>query len=334
MIVYIVKRLLLLVPVILGITLITFFVSRVIPADPAQVAAGLEAAPEQVEALRKMMGLDKPLYTQFFLYLKGLSRGDLGRSLRTRQPVMNDIRRYFPATFELAFLAMLVYIFVGIPLGILSAATRGRSTDLVTRIVAITGTAMPVFWLGLLFQLFFYRNLSILPAMGRLDSGVAAPLRITGMFIFDSLFTGNWTALGNAVQHAVLPVMTLVLGRLAVGVRLTRASMLEVLDKDYVRTARAKGVVETLVVVRHAFKNALIPIITVFALQFGWLLGGTVLVEVIFSWPGMGQYGVLSILALDFSPIMGIAIISAIVFTLLNLCVDIIYCFIDPRIRW
>lgn len=334
MLLYILRRFLLLIPVIIGISLVTFTISHVIPADPAQVAAGLEAGPEQVEALRELMGLNKPLCVQYMIYLRGLLRGDLGLSMRTRQPVLKDILRYFPATLELAVLTMLVYVLVGVPLGIVSAVSKGKILDLLTRMFAISGTAMPVFWLGLLFQLLFFRQLNILPAIGRLDIGVTPPPHITGMYIFDSFVTGQWATFVSSLKHAALPIMTLVLGRLAVAVRLTRASMLEVLAKDYVRTAMAKGLKGRIVILKHAFRNALIPIVTILGLQFGWLLGGAVLVEVIFSWPGMGQYGVQSIAMLDFAPIMGIAVVSAVVFTLLNLGMDLIYCFLDPRIRW
>jgi len=334
MLLYTAKRFLLLIPVVIGISLVTFVISRVIPADPAQVAAGLEAGPAQVEALRELMGLNKPLYVQYIIYLRGLLRGDLGRSMRTRQPVLKDIQRYFPATVELAVLTMLLYVLIGVPLGILSAARQGGIMDLITRILSIFATAMPVFWLGLLFQLFFFRKLQVLPALGRLGLGVTPPQHITGMYIFDSLITGGWATLVSALRHAALPVMTLVLGRLAVAVRLTRASMLETLSKDYVRTAVSKGLTRRAVILRHAFRNALIPIVTVLSLQFGWLLGGAVLVEVIFSWPGMGKYGIQAITMLDFAPIMGIAIVSAVVFTLLNLFTDLLYCFMDPRIRY
>jgi peptide/nickel transport system permease protein len=332
MILYVVKRLFLLIPVILCICVITFVISRVIPADPAQVAAGLDAGPEQVETLRQVMGLDRPLPIQFFLYLEGLCHGDLGRSMRTRQPVMKDIQLYFPATLELTIVTMLFYTLVGIPLGIVSAATHSKLADLLVRVFAVSGTAMPIFWLGLLLQLLFYRQLRWLPAIGRLDTQVSAPYGVTGLYLVDSLLTANWPAFVNALRHILLPATTLVLGRLAVAVRMTRASMLDVLGKEYVRAARAKGLRERAVIIRHAFRNALIPIITLLALQFGWLLGGTIIVEAIFSWPGIGQYAVLSIIALDFAPIMGIAVLSAVIFTLLNLIVDVAYVVIDPRI--
>jgi len=330
---YVVKRLLLLIPVILGITVMTFIISRVIPADPAQVAAGLEAGREQVEALRIEMGLDKPLLTQFWIYISGLLRGDLGRSMRTRRPVLEDIKRLLPATVELAALTMVLYVLIGVPIGILTATMPGKAIDLISRILSILGTAMPVFWVGLLLQILFYGKLQWLPAIGRIGADVPPPTHITGLYLIDSVLTANWGALASSVKHLLLPTFTLVLGRLAVAVRLTRASMLDVLTRDYIRFARAKGLPERTVVMRHALKNALVPILTIVALQFAWLLGGTVLVEYIFTWPGIGQYAVVSILHIDYGPIMGIAVFSAIVFTLTNLVVDLLYCAVDPRIQ-
>jgi peptide/nickel transport system permease protein len=334
MLTYIVKRLLLLVPVILGITVLTFIISRVIPADPAQVAAGLEAGPDQVAALREEMGLDKPVAVQFIAYINGLLHGDLGRSMRSKVPVREDLVRYLPATFELAGVTILIYVLIGIPLGILSATYRGRVGDLLVRILSVLGTAMPVFWVGLLLQILLFGKLHWFPAIGRIAASVGAPTHITGLYLVDSLLTANGPAFASSLRYLFMPVTTLVFGRIAVAVRLTRASMVEVLDKDYITFARGKGLPERTLVLKHGLRNALVPIVTIVALQFAWLLGGTVLVEYIFTWPGIGQYAIEAIINLDYAPIMGIAVFMAIIFTVVNLLVDVLYCFLDPRIRW
>lgn len=331
--IYIIKRILLIIPTALAVTLITFFISHIVPADPAQVAAGLRAGPEQVEHLRKIMGLDKPIYVQYGVYLKSLLTGDLGRSLRTRQPVSREVLRYLPATLELAIVTMLVLVAIGIPLGVLSSGWRGKGSDLLLRGFSVGVTSMPAFWVALLLQLLFYRHLGILPAVGRITRGLGLQ-KVTGFFILDSIVTGNGVALGSSLLHLILPVLALVAGRLAIIVRMTRICMLEVLGEDYVLTARAKGLKETYVVYKHALKNAAIPIITELGLQFGWLLGGTILVEAIFSWPGMGLYAIDSILQLDFMPIMAITLIYTLSFVIVNTLVDVSYAALNPQIKY
>ena len=331
---FLAKRMLFLVPVAIAVTLITFVVTRVIPANPAQLAAGLRAGPEQVEQLRRNMGLDKPLYVQYVNYLKGLVRGDFGSSMRTRQPVIRDILRYFPATAELALVTMLILVMVGIPFGILTATTR-RSVDVAVRSLSIGITALPTFWLALVLQFFFFFKLRWLPALGQISSEGLLPAHPTHFYILDSVITGRLGALPDVLLHMVMPVSALVAGRLAIVVRMTRAALLEELRQEYVRTARAKGLGESGVLLRHALRNSLIPIVTELGLHMGWLLGGAVfVVELIFSWPGIGLYAIKSIMALDYMPIMGTTLIMTLIFVIINLLVDVSYTFLNPRIRY
>ena len=328
----ILRRLLALVAVVWGVSIITFFVARVIPADPAQIAAGLEAGPEQVQRLREVMGLDKPLHIQYIRYLSGLGRGDLGVSLRTRRPVLEDLVAYFPATIELTAVAMVIALVTGIPLGVFAAVYRGRATDFLIRLIAVSGVALPVFWLALVLQLMFYRHLAWFPAGGRIASDVGPPFHLTGLYLLDSGLTGNVPAFFSALRHILLPALTLAFGRWATIVRMTRVNLLEVLGQDYIRTARAKGLGAPAVLFRHGIRNALIPIVTMVGLQVGWLLSGTVLVEWVFSWPGLGDYMVRSIVALDFNPIVGVAMLLSVVFVVINSSVDVVYRLVDPRI--
>jgi peptide/nickel transport system permease protein len=327
-----IRRLISLAFVIFGLTLIVFVVSNVVPADPAQVAAGLTARKEQVEQVRKQLGLDRPLYEQYLRYLSRLVRGDLGISLLTRRPVVNDIKIFFPATLELTLVATLMFLVLGMPLGVLAAISNGRWPDLISRLVAIVGMGLPAFWLGLMAQVVFFRWLGWFPAIGRIAPSVDIPTQITGLYLVDSLLTLDWKAFGSSLRHIFLPASVLALARFGVTIRFVRASMLEVLGSDYIRTARAKGLGERSVLVAHALRNALIPVTTMTGLQFGWLLGGTVLVETVFSWPGLGVYAIESIGSLDFTATMAVTLILAIVFVLVNTIVDMLYGVLDPRI--
>lgn len=319
--------------VVLGMTLITFVISHIIPADPAKIAAGLGADASAVENVRRDLGLDRPLPEQYIRYLGGLLHADLGRSILTGRPVLDDIKDFFPATVELTFYAMAVTMFVGVALGVLSAIQRGRWTDNLIRLFATLWVAMPVFWFALILQIWFYGNLQWLPAGGQLSSDVKLT-EITGLVTLDALFTMNFSALLDALKHLILPVSALALTRVAEVARITRSSMLEVLGMDYIRTARAKGLQEQIVIIWHALRNALIPVITTFGLQFGYLLGGAVLVEAVFQWPGMGRYAVLSITSVDFPVVMGVTVVASIVFVLVNLLVDVMYVLADPRIGY
>lgn len=328
-----VERLLSLIIVLLGVAVITFFVSRVIPADPAHLAAGVDAPPEQVEAMRKALGLDKPLPVQFWIYFKGLLQGDLGRSLATRRPVSADLRLYFPATLELALLATFFYVLIGIPLGVLAALNFGRLSDFLIRFTTVTGLGIPAFALALALQLIFAYKLGWFPLEGRLAPSLRPPPQVTGLYTVDSLLVRDWAAFRSTLHHLVLPVAALALGRLAVATRFTRTSLLETLKADYIRVARAKGLRERTIIYRHALRNALIPVVTIIGIQTGYLLGGTVLVEVVFTWPGLGRYAVASIFNFDFYSVIGVTLVIAAMFVLTNFIVDLLYRWIDPRIQ-
>ncbi len=318
---------------LLAMAVITFFLTRVVPADPARLAAGIEARPEQIAAMRQELGLDRPLSEQFWSYMEGLARGDLGRSLRTRRPVLDDLKLYFPATLELALVTIVLIVVVSIPLGVISAINARGWSDYLIRFSVVTGMGIPPFALGLVLQLIFGRWLGWLPLDGRLDQFLAPPPQVTGMYTIDSVLAGDWTAFASSLQHLVLPVVTLALGRFAVACRFTRGSMLEVLGRDYVRVARGKGLTENVVVYRHALRNALLPVMTILGIQTGFLLGGTVLVETVFNWPGLGAYAVASAMSADFYSTIGATLVISAMFVVSNTAVDLMYRWADPRIR-
>ena len=331
---YIIRRLILLIPILLGVTLLTFTVSHIIPADVARVFAGGEKAnPETIARIRAEMHLDDPLYKQYYYYLNDLIHGNLGKSYSENRPVADAIKQYFPATAELTVLAMLLAIPVGILTGIISAVRRNQWIDHITRLIAITGVSIPIFWLALMLQIAFAYKYPILPLDSRLGIDVMAPKHITGLYIFDSLVTGNFAALKSSIYHLILPAFTLGYASLGIILRITRSSMLEIVRSDYIRTARAKGLKERTVIYKHALRNALIPTLTVSGLIFAGLLGGAVLTETIFNWPGMGRFAVNAVNNLDFSSVMGFTVIMAIIMVTANLIVDILYSVLDPRIR-
>jgi peptide/nickel transport system permease protein len=330
---FVLRRLAWLVLVAVGMTLLTFVLTHLIPADPAKAAAGLDATADQIERAKRDLGLDQPLPQQYLTYLGNLARGNLGTSIVTKRPVRDDLADYLPATLELTLWTLLVVVLVGVPLGVVSATRRGGLSDLLTRLFATLWVALPVFWFGLVLQLIFYLRLGWLPAGERLDPNVAlAP--ITGLVTVDAVLRGNGEALLSALRHLVLPVLTLALARVAIVMRMTRAGMLEVLDADYIRTARARGLSERAVVYRHALRNAALPVLTTIGTQVGFLLGGAILVEAIFQWPGMGRYAVSSITSVDFPAVMGVALVAAALFVLVNLLVDVAYVALDPRITY
>lgn len=331
---FIAQRFLWLAVSLIGISIITFVVSHVAPADPIRAAAGPNARAEQVENLRRQYGMDRPLPEQYFRYMAGLLRGDLGRSIRTRRPVFEDIKQFFPATLELTLAAILLVVIVGIPLGVISAIYRNRFIDHISRVMALSGVSMPIFWFALLLQLFLYAKLEILPADGRIDLLITPPTHITGMYLIDGLLTLNLNALESTLHHIIMPTVTLAFGSLAVLTRMVRSSMLDVMNEDFIRTARGKGLRESVVISRHALRNALIPATTTLALQTGALLGGVFLVEIVFSWPGIGFYAMKSVTSLDFPAIMGVTLLITVIYALANLVADLTYCFLDPRITF
>lgn len=330
----ILKRILQAVPVLLGVTVLTFAIAHSVPGDPARAQAGIYATEETIEAIRAKWGLDKPLVYQYGVYLNRLLHGDLGISIQSRRPVIDDISDRFPATIELALFALLLMVVIGIPLGIVAARWRNRLPDHVSRLFVIFGGAVPSFWLALVAQLVFFSWLEWLPFGGRSSAGIAVPDHVTGLYILDSIITWNGTALLDSLEHLLLPGMVLALAGTTSITRMTRASMLEVLSQDYIKAARAKGVSDLKVVLKHAFKNALIPTVTVLGLLFGSMLGGAFVVEWIFAWPGLGTLAANSITNLDYTVIMGISIVIAIVYTIANLLVDISYIVINPKVRY
>jgi peptide/nickel transport system permease protein len=318
-----------------GITLVSFVLTQLVPGDPATANLGNRAVedPQAVAAFRAQYGLDKPLPVQYVVYLGRLLRGDLGTSQQSHRAVRTDLAEYIPATFELAIFAIVLSLLVGVSLGIVAAMFRDRWPDQVLRVVSLTGVSMPTFWIALLaFFVFFYR-LGWLPGGGRLDPADAPPTHTTGMFTVDAALHGQWGLLSSALLHLVLPGLVLATYTVGMLLRFTRASMLEILGNDYVRAARAKGLPERVVILRHVLRPALISIITVAGVAFGSLLSGTVLVETIYSWPGLGQYAYNSAKNLDLPAIMGVSIVVAGVYIVVNLVVDLLYGVIDPRIR-
>jgi peptide/nickel transport system permease protein len=331
---YILRRLLLMVIVLLGMSVITFALTHIVPGNPARLLAGQHATQEQVEAVAKLYGLDRPVVEQYWVYIGGLFRGDLGISLTTRRPVAADLRQYLPATIELTTAAILLVIGLGLPTGLLAAIRRGRPLDHLIRVSTVAGVSMPVFWFGIILQIVFYRNLQLLPIGGRLGIIDIEPPRVTGAYVIDALLAGDVGTFLSALVHLILPAATLAAGSVAVVTRMMRASAIELLDADHVRQARAKGLVERIVLGRHVFRNALIPTTTVIGLQVGTLLAGNVLTEVVFNWPGIGLYAVNAIRYLDYSAIMGVTLTVSIIYVFVNLLVDIAYVLLDPRISY
>ncbi|MRS17024.1 ABC transporter permease subunit [Enterobacteriaceae bacterium RIT691] len=321
-----------LILVVIGVCVITFIISHLIPGDPARLLAGERASDEIVRHIRQQLGLDLPLWQQFGRYVTALAHGDLGTSIRTGRPVLEDLKTFFPATLELAVCALFIALVVGVPLGVLSAVYRNRWTDHLVRLMALTGISTPAFWLGLGVIVLFYGKLNLLPGSGRLDDWLDPPAHVTGFYLIDSLLAGDPDAFFNALQHLILPAMTLAFVHVGIVARQIRSAMLEQLSEDYVRTALASGLGKFTIVIRYALPNALIPSVTVLGLALGDLLYGAVLTETVFSWPGMGAYVVTSIQALDFPAVMGFAIVVSFAYVLVNLAVDLLYLWIDPRV--
>ncbi len=332
---YILRRLVLTIPLLIGITLIVFLISHAVPADPVTANLGQKAMsdPEIVAAFEAEWGLDKPLPQQYVTYIANLVQGDLGRSIKSRRPVVEDLRSFLPATIELATTAIIFGVTLGMTLGLLSALWRNSWLDHTARIVSLIGVSIPVFWLALLALFIFYSRLGWAAGPGRLDVGLAPPPHVTGLFTVDALLAGDWVVFRNAVSHLVLPAI--VLGSYTTGLitRVTRSAMLEVLGQDYMRTARAKGLPTRTALIRHALRNAMIPVITVIGFSYGNLLAGTVLIESIFAWPGIGQYAYRASTSLDFPAIMGVSMLIALIFIITNLIVDVLYFVLDPRLR-
>ena len=319
---------------LLGLLIVTFVIGRLLPIDPVLAAVGDRAPADVIAKVRAEMGLDLPLYEQFWIYVANALRGDFGLSVLTAHPVLSDIARFFPATLELATAATLIGILLGVPLGVGSAVWRGRWPDHAIRVVSLFGYSVPVFWLGLMGLLIFYAKLGWVAGPGRIDvyyEGVVPA--VTGALVIDSLIAGNVAVFVNALRHLVLPASILGLYSLAYIARMTRSFMINELSRDYIAAARIKGLSESRVIWVHAFKNIMVPLITVIALSYGALLEGSVLTETVFSWPGLGLYITNSLLSADMNAVLGGTLIVGAVFVLLNLAVEMLYPVFDPRAR-
>lgn len=332
---FIFRRLLLMIPMLIGITLLLFIVTHLVPTNPLAVILPEKSLndPTIVKAATIRWGLDKPLYVQYFVYLKNLLQGDLGTSFKTKNPVMYDLKEFLPATIELSLASFLFAVIVGVPLGVISAIKSGSIIDQFTRVIALLGASMPPFWSGLIVLFIFYFRLRWFPGPGRFDARMTAPPGVTGLMLVDSLISGDMKALSSSVSHLILPAIILGWFTLAITARITRSSMLEVLHMDFVRTARAKGLTEWLVIMRHALQNAMIPLVTILGLAFAGLMTGAIMTETIFSWPGIGRYAVMAATNLDFPAIMGVTLLISVIYMFINLFVDVLYTVIDPRIR-
>jgi peptide/nickel transport system permease protein len=332
---FLARRVLLTIPILFGITLLAFVIARAVPSDPVVANLGQRAMsdPKIVAAFRAEWGLDKPPHEQYLTYIGNLLQGNLGMSIKTRRPVIEDLKSFLPATIELAASSILVGMIMGVSLGVLAAVFRNRWVDHAARFVSLIGVSLPIFWLALILLFVFYSRLGLVAGPGRLDPGMVPPPRVTGLMTIDALLAGDLATFGNAVSHLILPSVTLGFFTAGLITRVTRSAMLEVLGTDYVRTARAKGLREQLVVLRHAFRNAMVPVVTVIGFSFANLLAGTVLTERIFSWPGIGSYAFQASTTLDFQAIMGVSLLIAFIFIVTNLIVDVLYFALDPCMR-
>jgi peptide/nickel transport system permease protein len=330
----ILRRLPLLALLLAAVSLAVFLLTQALPGDPAFVAAGGgDATPEMVAHARARLGLDRPLWTRYLYYMAGVIQGDLGRSMVNRRPVIEDIRRYWPASFELALAAIAISALVGVPLGVVSAVWAGRWLDRLITPGSVFLGSMPIFWLGLMAVLLFYRVADLLPAGGRLTVGLVPPPAVTGMLLVDSLLAAEGRVFLDALRHIILPACILSVISLAMITRVTRAAMLDILHEDYLRTARAKGLPEGRVILKHALRNASVPIVTVVGIQLGQLIGGVVITETIFSWPGLGLYAVTAVENQDYPAIMAFTLVSTVVYVGINAVVDLLYLRLNPQTR-
>jgi peptide/nickel transport system permease protein len=331
---YTIRRLFFVLFVVWGVSVATFFLSQVVPGDPALVALGDKATDEMIVNFRVKNGLDKPVVVQYFSYIGRLLQGDLGTSLRTGRPIIDDLRDFFPGTLELSITALLIAALIGIPAGILAALNQNKPPDFIIRFLALLGGATPIYWLAILLLEFLHNKLRILPGPGRLDAYLLAPTRVTGFVGIDSLLARDWQVFGDSLAHLILPAFVLGAFSSALLARMTRASMLETLSQDFIRTARSKGVSQAQVVVKHALRNAFLPVLTVLGGVLGGLLSGAVLTETIFSWPGVGRYTTDAAISLDFPAVMGVTLLAGMAYSIINLVTDLLYALFDPRITY
>jgi len=331
MLAYILRRIFILIPTLLGVSILVFLMLHLTPGDPAELLLGERATEEALVELREHLGLNEPLYIQYGMFLKRLMKGDLGETIWTRQKVWTEIKHRFPATIELTVAALCIACFFGIIFGIISATKQYSIFDYVSMIGALAGVSMPIFWLGLIFMLIFSLNLGWLPISGRLSVDINLEV-ITNFYILDAVLTRNWAALKDALWHIIMPAVTLSTIPMAIVARMTRSAMLEVLRQDYIKTAKAKGLSNFTVTFKHALRNALIPVVTTVGLQFGVALGGAILTETIFAWPGVGKWMYDAVMQRDYMVIQGGTLFIAALFVVINLCVDVLYAVINPRI--
>jgi peptide/nickel transport system permease protein len=331
---FVIKRLLLMGVTLLGLTIVVFVVSRVAPGDPARLAAGPDATEEMVQVISKEFGLDQPLVVQYGKYIRGLLQGNFGRSIRTRHEVWDDIKRFLPATVELVLVSISLATLLGLLFGVLSAVYRDTWIDHILRFFTVTGVAVPMFWLGIMLQLLLAAKLHFLPIGGRLDTILQPPEAVTRLFLIDSLIAGNGKVFFNALAHILLPAVVLSFPALASIARINRAEMLEVLHRDFILNEKAQGVSKGLIIRKYALKNALIPTLTMIGLRYGWMLGGTIVVEMVFDWPGIGNYAVAAAVYSDFQPVMAVTVVLGLNFMIANLLVDLGYGYLDPRVRY
>jgi peptide/nickel transport system permease protein len=329
---YAVKRIFMVIPVLLGVSILVFSLMRVFSPDPAPIVLGQHATQESMTNWRHVNGLDKPVVVQYLTYLQGALKGDLGTSYYTKTPVAAEIGARFPATIELAIAAIIFASVVGILLGVFAAVKKNTIVDAAGTLLALVGVSIPIFWLGILFIMLF-SGPGGLPSGGRINP-LLEPVHATGFYLIDAAISGNWMAFRDAGIHIILPALTLGMYSMAIITRMTRSTMLDTLGHDYIRTARAKGISEAKVIGKHALRNSMIPVTTVVGLQFGALLGGALLTESVFSWPGIGKFTVDCILKSDFPVVQGIVLLVAVIFVLVNLAADLIYAYLDPRIKY
>jgi peptide/nickel transport system permease protein len=328
------RRVVLLVPFLIGLTLFTFILSHVVPADPAALAAGKHATEEMREKVRREYGLDEPLHVQYFMFLRRIIRADFGRSLETRRPVVYDLSRFYPATLELTLAALFLAVLLGIPLGVISARFRDRWPDHIARLFALGGASLPRFWLAIIFQLVVTLFFPVWPIQGRFDDNLPLPPNVTGLLVVDSLLHLDFRSSAVALKHLFLPALTLALSCLADISRLTRSGMIEAMRKDFVLTARASGLPELTILFRHVLRYTVTPLLTISGLLFTWIAAGAVLVELIFTWPGLGRYAVRSNLFMDYNPLLAVVLTIGLTCAAVNLIVDILYGLVDPRVRY
>ncbi len=332
---YVLRRLFLAIVVLIGVSMLTFVIARLVPSDPARIWVGPRARPEQVEQARVKLGLDRPLYEQYLRYLGDVVTGNFGVSVKSHRPIVEELRVFLPATLELVIFSMVITVIIGVPLGVLSAAWKDSLIDHFSRIFAVTSVSVPVFWLALIFQLLFVRELGLLPLGGRVsrDISLFAPIQqITGFYLIDTAVTGNWVAFRDALVHLFLPSVTLASYGIGLSIRMTRANMVEVLEQKYIVAARAAGLKTRTIYFKLALKNAVVPTLMVLGLTFVWQITGAMLVEIVFLWPGLGTYLTNAVLNIDFPVIVSVALVVTVFYVFVNLVLDLLQALIDPRV--